>query len=132
MTLTDKIQIAANLATVAAVIYAAAQLNQSATDARIANSVKVLEQGFQVQHDYREGKVDIRSVYSFYHQVVLYSESDRLLAEPNRALKLALCTFVLTDPRAREFWQAADKRYYSVSFVKLLDSIWSTGKCPTR
>jgi hypothetical protein len=132
MTLTDKIQVAANLATVAAVIYAAAQLSQTATDTRIANSVKLLEQGFQLQQDYRDGKADIRSVYAYYHQLMLYSESDRLLAEPNRALGLALCTFVLADPRSEEFWKSADKRYYSASFVAMLDAIWRAKQCPTK
>jgi hypothetical protein len=132
MTLADKIQVAANLATVAAVLYAAAQLNQSATDTRIANSVKLLEQGFQLKQDYRDGKVDVRSVYSYYYQLHLYSESDRLLEGPNGALRLALCTFVLSDPRADEFWKSSDKRFYSTSFVKMIDDIWRAKQSPTQ
>lgn len=131
MTLADRIQIAANLATVCAVIYAAAQLTQGATDARIGNSIKVLDQGTQTQQDYRDGKVEVRQVFSYYYQVFLYNDNDRLLANAHKPLNLALCRFVLDDPRAEEYWQGANKQYFEPGFVVLIDTIRKSKKCPT-
>ena len=129
MTLADRIQIAANLATVSAVIYAAAQLTQSATDTRIANSIKVLDQGTQTQQDYRDGKVEVRNVFSYYYQVFLYNDNGRLLANAYQPLNLALCRFVLDDPRAEEYWRMANKQYFEPKFVTLIDTIRSSKKC---
>lgn len=131
MALADRIQIVANLATVTAVIYAAAQLNQGATDTRIANSIRVLDQGMQTQQDYREGKVEPRHVFSFYYQVFLYNDNDRLLANAHKPLNLALCRFVVDDPRAGEYWQGPNKQYFEPKFVALIDGIRSSKKCTT-
>lgn len=129
MTLTDGIQIAANLATVAAVGYAAQQLKQSATDTRIANSIKLLDQGIQIQQDYREGKTEARAVYSFYYQVFLYKQNDRLLADTYKSLNFSLCRFVADDPRAQQYWEGAQKKYYEPAFVSLIDGIRNSKSC---
>lgn len=125
----DWIQIAANLATVAAVFYAAVQLTQAATDARIANSVKILEQGLQVQSDYQEGKVQPRNVISYYYEIFLLRQSNRLLDDLYAPLNRSMCTFMQQDPRAREYWQGAQKGYWDPRFVELIDHIQGGGSC---
>ncbi|OLF54463.1 hypothetical protein [Pseudomonas chlororaphis] len=128
----EVIEVLANLATATTIVVlylSITQLNQANEDAQLANSIKVLDQGMQVEQDYQTGKIQARQVLSFYYQVYLYQQNERLLAEPFQALNLSLCRFVLDDPRAREFWQNAPKQYYTQSFVAFIDRMARSKKC---
>ncbi|MGC5704076.1 hypothetical protein J4P02_28130 [Pseudomonas sp. NFXW11] len=129
MKISKGIQILANLATVAVLYFSFMQLQQTTSDAQLANSIKLLDQGMQVEQDYREGKIQARQVLSFYYQVYLLQQSERLLADPFKALNLSLCRFVLDDPRAREYWQNAPKQYYTPPFIAFIDQITKSRKC---
>lgn len=121
-------EVAANIATVVAVGYAALTLNHSAVDGRITNSIKVLEQGSQLDRDYRDGKVKAQDIVAFYYQVRLYRDNGRLLDEVYIPLNQSLCTFVYTDPRAAEHWKS-DAKYYDARFTALIDTIMREKKC---
>ena len=123
-----RIAIAADAATFAAVIFAALTLNHSALDGQITNSTKLLEQGAQLDRDYRDGKAKVGDVLAFYQQVDLFHRNDRLLDEVFVPLNKSMCTFVATDPRVAEFWKTAPK-YYSDKFEQMIDKILESRKC---
>jgi len=124
----QRIAIAADVATIGAVVYAGLTLNHSALDGRITNSTKLLEQGSQLERDYRDGKAKVGDVLAFYHQVDLYHRNDRLLDEVFVPLNKSMCTFVATDPRVDEYWKTASK-YYGEKFEHMIDKILESKKC---
>ncbi len=108
---TTATQIAANTATVIALVYAAMTLHSSSIDARLASSAKLLEQGVKMEADYRDGKIDARQVVAFYYLVFLYRRMDRLDDAVYGPVNRSLCKFIKSDPRAKEYWAGAAKDY---------------------
>jgi len=113
-------QFAANVATVVALVYAAITLNNSSNDAKIASSVKVLEQGNKIEADYRDGKAEAREIVAFYYQVFLYRRMDRLVDDVYVPVNRSLCKFMTSDPRAKEYW-ARDSAQYDPKFVEFVN-----------
>lgn len=121
-------QIASNVATVLALVYAGATLNLSTVDAKVANSTKILDQGIRVESDYKDGKIQAREVVAFYYQVFLYHKLNRMLDEVYVPVDRNLCNFMLTDPRAKEYW-ATDAKHFDQDFIDFIASRTDPKSC---
>jgi hypothetical protein len=134
----DWVQLAANVATAATLVFTVYQLrlsieeqertahqfSRSIHEQQITRTTEILKAGREMTQEFHDGKATPADVINYYYQIYVLRHNDLLASEMSDPLMPSIEKFIALTPQIKAYWESPENEVgYAADFVARMNQI---------